>query len=162
MSAVPALPQRLAGLGVLGLGLCWSLGVFLAHSDEVAASGLPLLTAFGHVAVGGVGAVFAAWFGTGAVLYAMTRLVGARPPFRGVLWAYAAAMPPLWVGAPAMAFIAAGATGFVTAVVVAVATIAFLALVLQTVGEVTGLSPVRVAIALGLTAIFCLSVISLS
>jgi hypothetical protein len=157
-----ALPQRFAGLGVLLLGLSWSAGIFLARQDVVAASGVPPAQAFGYIAVGGVGAVAASWFGVGAVLFAMTRLLRARAPFWSVLWALAGALPPLWIAAPAAALIQAGDGRFALAAVVAVAAAAFLMLATRAVAEVAALSPARAAGCLVLTAIFSASVAVLS
>lgn len=156
------LPQRAAGLGVLLLGLSWSGGVYLARHEIVAASGLPPGEAFGYIAAGGVGAVAASWFGIGAVLFAMTRLLRARVPFWNVLWALAGALPPLWLAAPAAAMIRGGDTRLALAAVVAVAIVVFLGMATHAIAEVTGLSRLRAAFCLVLTAVFCLSVATLS
>ncbi len=157
-----ALPQRFAGLGVLLLGLSWSFGILLARHDVVAASGVPPAQAFGYIAAGGVGAVAASWFGVGAVLFAMTRLLRARAPFWSVLWALAGALPPLWIAAPAAALVVAGSGGIALTAVVALAGAAFLVLAARGVAEVAGLSQARAAACLLLTLVFCASVLSLS
>ena len=157
-----ALPQRFAGLGVLLLGLSWSAGIFLARHDVVAASGVRPEVAFGYIASGGVGAVAASWFGVGAVLFAMTRLLRARAPFWGVLWALAGALPPLWIAAPAAAMIRAGDGRFAFAALVAVAAAAFLVLATRAMAEVAALSAPRAAGCLVLTSVFCASVATLS
>lgn len=157
-----ALPRQFAGLGVLLLGLSWSLGVYWARHDVVAGSGLSPGQAFGYVAAGGVGAVAASWFGAGAVLFAMTRLFRARAPFWSVLWALASALPPLWIGAPAAALIVAGSGKAIAAAVVLASALAFLALATRAIADIAALSQTRAAACLVLTAIFCASVISLS
>lgn len=162
VSAAIALPRRFAGLGVLLLGLSWSLGVYLARHEVVAASGLSPTAAFGYVAAGGVGSVAASWFGVGAVLFAMTRLLRARAPFWDVLWALAGAFPPLWIAAPGAAMIVAGRGGAPLVALVVLAGAVFLLVAARNLAPAAGLSPTRAALCLALTAIFCASVMSLA
>ena len=96
------------------------------------------------------------------MLFATTRLLRARAPFWSVLWALAGALPPLWIAAPAAALVVAGSGGVALSAIVALAGAAFLVLAARGLAEVTGLSPVRAAACLGLTLVFCASVMSLS
>lgn len=104
---------------------------------------MPPAQAFGYIAAGGVGAVAASWFGVGAVLFAMTRLLRARAPFWSVLWALAGALPPLWIAAPAAALVVAGSGGVALTAVVVLAGAAFLVLAARGLAEVAGLAAAR-------------------
>lgn len=164
-ACVGPLPDRLAGLGVLLLGLGWGFGTLIAHHEAIAASGVPLASAFALVVGGAVGSVAAIWFGVGAVAWAMARALGARAPFGGILWSVSAASPPLWVASPAAAIVAAGPaqSAMVPLVAVcAVAAIAFVALLVGRLRAMAGLSTLRAWACIGLVVSFCASVLSLS
>lgn len=96
------LPERLAGLGVVMLGLCWGLAVAIASRDQILATELPLATALALTCLGGTLTVAGVWLGAGAVSWAMGRLLGGKAGLVRVLLALSAALPPLWIAAPAL------------------------------------------------------------
>lgn len=53
MTLLRPLPERLAGLGVVMLGLCWGLAVAIASRDQILATELPLATALALTCLGG-------------------------------------------------------------------------------------------------------------
>lgn len=94
------LPNHLAGVGVLLLGVMWSLGAGLAEWDLMHTAELPMLTAILLVTVGGMMTVAGVWLGVSAVAWAMGRLLGGKARLTRVLLGVSAAAPPLWVAAP--------------------------------------------------------------
>jgi hypothetical protein len=164
VNALQPLPSRLAGLGVLALGLSWSLGIFLVEYDQVAQVGVSLPSAFALVSLGGMLTVAAVWFGIGAVAWAMGRLLGGKAGLGAVLFSISAAAPPLWIATPT-AILASGIDPLVLRtvllVVSAIAGLAFLALAVAQLGKAEGFSWGRACGCAALTAIFCISFLSL-
>ncbi|MBX9588076.1 MAG: hypothetical protein K2X43_02145 [Hyphomonadaceae bacterium] len=105
VSVLRPLPDRLAGLGVIIAGVAWSGGTTAARWSSVEVAGFPVIQAIALIALGGMAAVFAAWFGFGSVVWAMTRLLRAEAGFMRVLLAVSAAAWPLWLAAPAAAIL---------------------------------------------------------
>ncbi|MES1928051.1 hypothetical protein SADO_02310 [Salinisphaera dokdonensis CL-ES53] len=96
-----ALPRYIAGAGILGLALVWSLANAWRHADVIQAADVSLAQALLLVSVGGTLTVCGVWVGVGAVTWTMARAVGARIRFRAALLAVSAATPPLWLALPA-------------------------------------------------------------
>lgn len=162
------LPERLAGVGVLVLGLMWTLGVALANWDQVRAAELPLGGALLVTAAGGVLTVAGIWVGVGAVTWAMARLLGGKARFTKVLFAVSAAAPPLWIAAPALpALEEAFSTGaaptllVVPAILVIAGGLGFLGFLVTTLTAVEGFSWQRACACSALTVAFCASYLSL-
>lgn len=159
------LPERLAGIGVLGLALAWSLGAAFSGREVLASAGMSLPAALMITLAGGTFAVSAVWFGIGGVVWAMARLLGGRGSFVRTLLAVSAAVVPMWLAAPAwqLAF-DAGSVGAPRVVLMVLGTLgscAFLAIVTTTVATVQGFSSGRAAMCVGLTVLFCASYLSL-
>lgn len=159
------LPERLAGIGVLMLGVAWSLGVALANWDQVRAAELPLGSALLMTTVGGMLTVAGIWFGVGAVTWAMGRLLGGKAGFVRVLFAVSAAAPPLWVAAPAVILALTGESAIATLVLLAtlgaIAALGFLASLVTALRTVEDFSWYRACGCAVLTVLFCISYLSL-
>ncbi len=159
------LPERLAGIGVLVLGIAWSLGMALANWDQVRATALPVGNALLMTAVGGMLTVAGVWFGVGAVAWAMGRLLGGKARFFKVLFAVSAAAPPLWIAAP-VSILALTGEGLTTSLAVlatlgAVAALGFLVMFVTALRSVEGFSCRRACGCAALTFLFCVSYLSL-
>lgn len=159
------LPERMAGVGVVVLAIVWSLSAILAHQREFFASGMPLGSALLTTMAGGTIAVAGVWFGIGAVIWAMGRLLGGKASFVRVLLAVSAAAPPLWIAGPMWMLALAGDGGRFVETALAlfgtVALCAFLAMLGVTIGSVQGFTFRRAFGCMGLTALFCASYLSL-
>jgi hypothetical protein len=159
------LPERLSGLGVVVLALAWSLGAALANRDALLASELPLGSALLVTAAGGAFAVAGVWFGVGAVVWAMGRLLGGKGRFVRVLLAISAAAPPLWIAAPVwLLALAPGVTagaGLVLALLGTIALAGFLALLVASLAAVQGFTARRTCGCIALSTLFCASYLSL-
>lgn len=159
------LPERLAGLGVLGVAIAWSLGVALASREEILATGLPLGSALLITLAAGTFAVAGVWVGVGAVVWAMGRMLRGKAGFVRVLLAVSAAAPPLWVAVPAWSLALSGsANGMSLAALIALGTVGgwgFLALLVTTLGATEGFSARRACGCIALTTLFCASYLSL-
>ena len=163
----PPLSERLAGGGVLVLGAAWTLGVALAHWDQIQAAELPILWGLLLTLVGGLFTVSAMWFGVGAVLWAMLRLLRCWASLFRVLLAVSAATPPLWVAAATLAaWPGDGGAGrpvvlFALVAILAATAAGFLVLLVRTLTELEGIPRRRAWICAGLTGIFLASLLSL-
>lgn len=159
------LPERLAGCGVLVLGVAWSLGMAVVNWDQVRSVELSLGTALLMTTVGGMLTVAGIWFGVGAVTWAMGRLLGGKARFVRVLFAVSAAAPPLWVAAP-ITILALTAESFsaplgMLAFLGAAAALGFLASLVTALRAVEGFSWYRACGCAVLTVLFCASYLSL-
>lgn len=162
--ALRPLPESLAGAGVLLLGVMWSLGTMLANWEQLRAAELPVAKAFLLVTAGGTLTVAGVWFGVGAVVWAMGRLLGGRARLFKVLLAVSAAAPPLWVAAPLAALALADKPVQVQLLLLAMAgvgVLGFLALLTSKLREVEAFSWQRAAGCAALTIVFCASFLSL-
>lgn len=159
------LPERLAGIGVLILGMAWSLGIALANWDQVRATAMPVSNALLITAVGGMLTVAGVWFGFGAVAWAMGRLLGGKARFFKVLFAVSAAAPPLWIAAP-LSFLALTSESLTAPLVIlailgAVAALGFLVMLVTVLRSVEEFSWRRAGVCAALTFLFCVSYLSL-
>lgn len=159
------LPERLAGIGVLMLGVAWGLGVALANWDQVRATELPVGNALLMTTAGGMLTVAGLWFGVGAVAWAMGRLLGGKARFFRMLFAISAASPPLWIAAPLTALVLAGEGSEASLVLLvslaAVAALGFLVMSVTTIRSIEAFSWYRACGCVALTALFCVSYLSL-
>lgn len=159
------LPERLAGIGVLGLALAWSLAAAFAGRELIASADLSLSAALMATIAGGTFAVAGVWFGIGAVVWAMARLLGGQGGFVRTLLAVSAAVMPMWLAAPAWQLaVEAGSSGVLRLALTVIGTLgscAFLVIVTTTVAAVQGFSRSRAAMCVVLTALFCTSYLSL-
>lgn len=165
MSLPRPLPERLAGIGVLGLALAWSLGAAYSGREEIASAGMSLSAALLVTLAGGTFAVAGVWFGVGAVGWAMARMLGGRGGFVRMLLAVSAAAPPLWMAAPAglLAFDAGigDALRVVLAVLSTLGACVFMLMMTTTVAAVQAFPLRRAGACVALTAVFCASYLSL-
>jgi hypothetical protein len=165
VTLVRPLPERMAGIGVAVLAVVWSLSAIMAHQREFLASGMPLGSALLTTMVGGTIAVAGVWFGIGAVIWAMGRLLGGKASFVRVLLAVSAAAPPLWVAGPMWMLALAGDGGRLVETMLAligtVALCAFLGMLGVTIGSVQSFTFRRAFGCMGLTTLFCASYLSL-
>lgn len=159
------LPDPVAGIGVLVLGIMWSLGSGLANWDQLQAAELPMVTAFLLVTVGGTLTVAGVWFGVSGVGWAMARLLGGKARFVKVLFALSTASPPLWIAAPvaalALAGIATPSVQLLLLLVAAAGGFGFLVLLVAGLREIEGFSRLRAWCWAALTVVFCASFLSL-
>ncbi len=93
----------MAVLGAPVLGVAWSLGVWWAATSTFGPSELWSVRAIMLVGLGGLAQTLALWAGFGAVVWAMSRLMGLRLGLVQVLASVSAAAVPLWFAAPAFA-----------------------------------------------------------
>jgi hypothetical protein len=163
VSLLRPLPEKLAGTGVVVLAIVWSLGAALANREVFLASELPLGRAFLITLAGGTFGVAGVWFGIGAVVWAMGRLLGGKARFVQILLALSAAAPPLWIAAPVwmLAHARGGAEWMVLALLAAVALFAFLALLVVALSTVQEFTARRAYGCIALSALFCGSYLSL-
>jgi hypothetical protein len=165
VSLARPLPERLAGIGVLMLGVAWSLGMALANWDQVRAAGLPMGSALLMTTVGGMLTVAGVWFGVGAVAWAMGRLLGGKARFVRVLFAVSAAAPPLWIAAPVAILALTGESSIAPLLGLVVlgtaAALGFLASLVTALQAVEGFSWYRAFGCAVLTFMFCASYLSL-
>jgi hypothetical protein len=163
--ALRPLPENLAGVGVLLLGVMWSLGAMLANWEQLRATELPVAKAFLLIAAGGTLTVVGVWFGVGAVVWAMGRLLGGRARFFAVLLAVSAAAPPLWMAAPLVALALADDQSthaqLLLASLAGLGVLGFLALLVGRLREVEAFSWHRALGCAALTIVFCASFLSL-
>jgi hypothetical protein len=159
------LPARLASVGVVVLAIAWSLGAALANRDAFLAADLPLGSALLITAAGGTFTVAGIWFGFGAVIWAMGRLLGGKARFVQVLLAVSAAAPPLWIAAPVWMLALAGGglagAGLALALLGTIALFGFLALLVVSLGTVQGFTAGRACGCIALSTLFCASFLSL-
>jgi hypothetical protein len=165
VSLARPLPERLAGVGVVVLALVWSLSAALINHGALQASGMPLGSALLITVAGGTFALAGVWFGSGAVLWAMGRLLGGKARFVRVLLAVSAAAPPLWIAAPAWMLVLnaqrIGPAEIGLALIGAVATTGFAALLVVTLNAVQGFTARRSCGCIALSTLFCASYLSL-
>lgn len=165
VSLLRPLPERLASIGVLVLALVWSLAAALTNRSALLAADMPLGSALLITMAGGTFAVAGVWFGAGAVMWAMGRLLGGNARFAAVLLAVSAAAPPLWVAAPAWMLVLgaqqSGLAELVLGLLGTLATIGFVALLLVTLSAVHGFSVRRSCGCIALSTLFCASYLSL-
>jgi hypothetical protein len=159
------LPDHLAGVGVLLLGVMWSLGAGLAEWDQLRTAELPMPTALLLVTVGGTLTVAGVWLGVSAVAWAMGRLLGGKARFTKMLFAVSAAAPPLWVGAPMGALAWAEdvpqSVQIMLTLIAGSAALGFLILLVSEWREVETWSSSRAWSWVALTTVFCASFLSL-
>lgn len=165
MRLLRPLPDHLAGVGVLLLGVMWSLGAGLAEWDQLRTAELSMLTALLLVIVGGMFTVAGVWLGVSAVAWAMGRLLGGKARLTRVLLAVSAAAPPLWVAAPMGALaLAEGVPQSVQILLMLIAgsaTLGFVILLVAELREVGTCSSSRAWTWVALTIVFCISFLSL-
>lgn len=165
VNPVRPLPERLAGIGVVVLALVWSLSAALVNRGTLLASDMPIGSALLITAAGGTFAVAGVWFGVGAVMWAMGRLLGGKARFIRVLLAVSAAAPPLWIAAPVwMLVLTARRTGppeLALGLLGIVATVGFAALLVVTLSAVQGFTARRSCGCIALGTLFCASYLSL-
>ena len=160
------LPERLAGGGVLGLGLSWGLGTAAAHRERIEALAVSWGEALVTVVLGALLSVTGIWLGVASVSWAMGRLLGGRARFAQVLFAVSSAAPLLWPAALALALMpratASGepAAGLALAVV-ALGGLGFAAALVAALQRAQAFSPVRAAGCAALVTVFCASCLSL-
>tara|TARA_R110000823_G_scaffold240605_1_gene365506 strand:- start:2743 stop:3258 length:516 start_codon:yes stop_codon:yes gene_type:complete len=159
------LPYPVAGIGVLVLGIMWSLGSGLANWDQLQAAELPMVTTLLLVTVGGTLTVAGVWFGVSAVGWAMGRLLGGKARFVKVLFAISTAAPPLWLAAPAVPLtLAAGASTPAHLLLIlmgAAGVLGFMVLLVAELRELEGFSRLQAWGWAALTIVFCASFLSL-
>jgi hypothetical protein len=160
-----ALDERHSVWGVPVLGLCWSVATCVAGREVWETAGLSPFFAFITFIGGGMVTIVAFWLGVGAVLWSMGRLLGGVASFAQVLKAFSRACPPLWVGAPGVAFLAAGgaagAVGLLAALAAALGCTVFLASLAAELRLLNGWSLGRAAGSILLTVVFTGSVVFL-
>jgi len=156
------LPDRLAGIGVLGLGLAWGLSTLLVRPADVAA---PTAAQVLSLAVGGIAITAIAWVSTGAVLWAMARLLKGGGGFLDGLTALSAIAVPLWAATPAIQLLRAGQPGSPAGVLLSAVAVAATALFLRSLAARLqtdqGLSAGRSWACIALAAMFQVSAFSL-
>jgi hypothetical protein len=163
VSLLRPLPDKLAGTGVVVLAIAWSLGAALANRDVLFASELPLGRAFLITMAGGAFGVASVWFGIGAVVWAMGRLLGGKARFIQILLVLSAAAPPLWIAAPVwvLAQARSGAEWAVLVLIAVLALFGFLALLVVALSSVQEFTARRAYGCIALSAVFCGSYLSL-
>lgn len=161
-----ALDERHSVWGVPVLGLSWSVAMCVTAREVWETAGLSPALALVTFIGGGMVTIVAFWLGVGAVLWSMGRLLGGAAPFAQVLKAFSRACPPLWVGAPGMAFLAAagvaGAVGWLAVLAAAFGCTVFLASLTAELGLLKGWSLGRAAGSILLTVVFTGSIVFLS
>jgi hypothetical protein len=159
------LPYPVAGIGVLVLGIMWSLGSGFANWDQLQTAGLPMVKALLLVTVGGTLTVAGVWFGVSGVGWAMGRLLGGKARFVKVLFAISTAAPPLWLAAPAVPLaLATGAPPPVHLLLIligAAGVLGFMVLLVAELRELEGFSRLRAWGWAALPIVFCASFLSL-
>ena len=137
----------------------------MAGWSSVEAAGLPITQSIALVTLGGMAATFAAWFGFGAVTWAMTRVVRARAGFMRVLLAVSAAAWPLWLAAPAGAMVlkehCAASARAVAWAVVATGALLFAAQLAAVLRAAAAISIRQAWACVALSGVLCLSFLSL-
>jgi len=156
------LPDRLAGVGVLGLGLAWGLSTLLVRPEAVTG---PSASQVLSLAVGGVAITAIAWVSTGAVLWAMARLLQGAGGFLDGLTALSAIAVPLWAATPAIQLLRVGDPGALAAAILGAIAVGGTAVFLQSLAvrlqASHGFSKARSWACIALVAVFQTSAFSL-
>ncbi len=144
--------------GVTVLGLCWAAATYLLAREAWQAVGLSPVFALVAFIGAGMLTIVAGWLGVGAVLWAMERLLGGAAAFPQVLKTFSRVCPPLWVGAPGAAYLAAdgaaGGVGWLAALMAALGFTVFLVSLTLELSLLEGWSLMRAAGSVALTVAF--------